>query len=51
MDDLSDLDILRVAGAARAALGPEDYAPHHEKGRNLTKEAALALLKTSIAAP
>jgi hypothetical protein len=51
MEDLSDLDIQRVASAARAALGPEGYARHLEKGRNLTKEAALALLERSIAVP
>ena len=44
MEDLSDPDILRVAEAARAQLGPAEYARHFTEGRNLSREDALALL-------
>ncbi len=48
MEDLSDLDVRRVAGAVRAALGPEDYDRHHGSGRNLTKDAALAQIEIAL---
>jgi predicted ATPase/DNA-binding SARP family transcriptional activator len=48
MDDLSDPEVKRVAGATEAALGTADYARHHEIGRNLPRPEALALLETSL---
>ena len=48
MDDLSDPEVLRVASAVQARMDPEDYARHHETGRNLSRDEALALLESSI---
>jgi len=48
MPDLSDLDLKRVAGAAEAQLGPQDYARHHTAGQNLSREAAMALIKVGL---
>lgn len=48
MDDLSDREVKRVAGATRTALGPQEYARHHDAGQQLTREAALALISTEL---
>jgi predicted ATPase/DNA-binding SARP family transcriptional activator len=48
IDDVSDLDVQRVASAARSVLGPDGYARHHESGRNLAREAALNLIEVGL---
>jgi ATP/maltotriose-dependent transcriptional regulator MalT len=48
MEDLSDPTVLRVAEAARVKLGPQEYITEYTSGRQLTRQAALALIETNL---
>jgi ATP/maltotriose-dependent transcriptional regulator MalT len=50
-EDLGDPDVQRVAGVARAVLGLEQYARHHETGRNRSRESIWTLIGNGLKAP
>ncbi|MEN3358815.1 MAG: hypothetical protein V7637_2797 [Mycobacteriales bacterium] len=50
-DDPTNLDIRRITGQLRTALGPDGFTAAYERGRRLDRDAAVARVDPATAAP
>jgi hypothetical protein len=50
-DDPTNLDVRRITGQLRAALGADRFAAAYDRGRRLERDAAVARVDPGTAAP